>query len=65
MKDDPKTSHTAPRSRYMIGGRVSLKIGFPPDLKMKVEIAAAAEGISQNEWIIRAIERSLSEVVDP
>ncbi len=46
-----------PERRY--SGRVALRID--PDLHRRVAIAAAADKISVNSWIARALERSTSE----
>jgi hypothetical protein len=55
-----KAAQSAPRSRYIIGGRVMTSVSLPPDLKGWVETCAESEGISQNEFIVRAIEERIA-----
>lgn len=49
------------RSRFVIGGRVPVGFTVTPEQKVEIERRAAKMGISQSEFMLRAVEDWLIE----
>ncbi len=53
----PESAETPPTPGDDLSARITLRL--PEALKGQIELAAAAEGISTNAWIVRALARAL------
>lgn len=56
---DEGESEPEPAARDDEGGTARLTLRMPDTLKLRVEQAAASEGVSTNAWLVRAIARGL------
>jgi predicted HicB family RNase H-like nuclease len=61
LADAPEPEPEPITSRDDEGGPSRLTLRMPEALKLRVERAAAAEGVSTNAWLVRAVTRDLDQ----